>query len=951
MSPMNGGVNRFERYANKNQTIDALDVYAPEGDLQRRPAFRAELIGPQHERGGGATYWGFYDYVAESFTIDFIITFSGSSIGDVSSTKRLLVGSRDKFQGLNFYLAFNSLGVLPTANRFALVRFVTAWNGTDDIDGHEDDFVDVSWLYDSTIIADAEAYSLTSSSRSAVYQHSLAKEGTIAWHESQQPDSWTRVSLDGKELYWVAIDLQDVPVAPGTSGSRSAWAMTQASSQIRNPFSVFSLFPVTDMYAQGSSLPNQLLSVSSPLNSPGSNEAPSDNDSVLVSAYDRGPQLALTSAAADSTKNLGIQQDYGSGVLGAYTDSVYTTSRGPGLGNFEKSDTSYAWFDAVSVGGLRRYLGQFGAPRMIQDLSLDSNGYADNADLPFAYSGAFTGYWLAINDSGSGADGRFYWIAYSKPESNDKTSFVLNGGTAGTPSLANLTVDIYASPCFVRPISPRVLMQHGASSVSRPFTVCYVSDGNTLVMHDGPNTSSAIDSALRFAGTNISGPASVSIEKWTRQVLPQNAAKDAAYYSWEDLFYVAAGDSSLLVFENGTLKEAVADFDRSSPLVLDWLGRKLEPLSGEDESLSTILDAATVLYKKPVQGQFVEVYADRIWVAGGSGNENLVYYSEPQAFSRLWPKINQLQIDDGNGGSIKGLAVLGNELVVYTENAIFSVPPPTTGGTRAFPRSQGIGFVNNKVVKSASFDGSSVLLGANFDGIYAFTGAQPQVILDEWARVLDQPINKGAMEGACAEVSLFEEAYYLAVPVGNSSTNNRVIRYCWADQTMYVWTAPFGGISSMAADRQGGDETLWFGHVDGTISRLVDAETDDGDTITGYARTPRISAGGTSNSVLGLMCSMEETGPGKTITAKVYTNRATNPAAEISESYDFGSAVLGSFALGTHAVADNQIRTRKLNVKLGTVGTSYSVEIRGTSQWRLEDLEILLKGKGQRSGG
>ena len=102
ISSMEGGVNRFETEAKRNQAVDALNVINDDGYLRRRDSFSSIASGVPHHMPKGAVFVmtsnaaGIGEGAGETVTDlrDGFGTISGGSI------KRLYVGSPEKFDGI-----------------------------------------------------------------------------------------------------------------------------------------------------------------------------------------------------------------------------------------------------------------------------------------------------------------------------------------------------------------------------------------------------------------------------------------------------------------------------------------------------------------------------------------------------------------------------------------------------------------------------------------------------------------------------------------------------------------------------------------------------------------------------------------------------------------------------------------------------------------------------------
>jgi len=202
LSNMTGGVNRNDKLARRDQAIEALNVIEDEGDLRRRPAFRAVGTAAPHYIADVVVKH--YDLVTTTWT-----TYSfgiGSPnparVGGTPTSGLLLVGSAEKFDGIEIPFPLPPYP-RPTGRRYLYPQIVRN-NGfedpTPDIPGS---FRDIPWFLDTT---------LESIGGALTTRHTLYQPGRISWHRDDLPE-WTDVELDGERLYWVALNLSDTPFA------------------------------------------------------------------------------------------------------------------------------------------------------------------------------------------------------------------------------------------------------------------------------------------------------------------------------------------------------------------------------------------------------------------------------------------------------------------------------------------------------------------------------------------------------------------------------------------------------------------------------------------------------------------------------------------------------------------------------------------------------------------
>ena len=150
-----------------------------------------------------------------------------------------------------------------------------------------------------------------------------------------------------------------------------------------------------------------------------------------------------------------------------------------------------------------------------------------------------------------------------------------------------------------------------------------------------------------------------------------------------------------------------------------------------------------------------------------------------------------------------------------------------------------------------------------------------------------------------------------------------------------------------------GQERLLVGTADGFVAVIHDAETDDGSTITGSARSvPFAPAGPNSVSVVSMQPTMAAMGAGQTVdvSAVVERREVVDQTASVDLGLSSGGSTLqaqyGTAQYGTDTYADQRWITKRVNV--GLKGHTFQYEVKGSSRWRLRRLAVEVKPQGMR---
>jgi hypothetical protein len=192
-----------------------------------------------------------------------------------------------------------------------------------------------------------------------------------------------------------------------------------------------------------------------------------------------------------------------------------------------------------------------------------------------------------------------------------------------------------------------------------------------------------------------------------------------------------------------------------------------------DETRWTIETVTTGDYKFSV----IERYAERIWGGGIPEHPDRLVYSRPYDPTN-WdgpgqdeqPEDCAGEIDQPSwdGDSFTALKAFGNQLIALKEHRVWRVYG-TNPGEYVFSEQYGGGapFFNTIAV-----DGERIYM-ADINGLSVYDGMSVQPFQRKLIEPLWRQINRAAMDQMCAV--LFQNRYYLAVPMGTSTVNNAMI--------------------------------------------------------------------------------------------------------------------------------------------------------------------------------
>lgn len=898
LSDMTGGINTFDSEAGESQTVDAIDVIQDGGDLVRRPAFVPVAHGPFYRLPAGRTYV-IHEYPLLTYTNNsnrILTAVDTARIG--GSVGRLWFGCEEPFDGIDVR---HITAPAPTANCRIAIKYRTSGGA----------------LLLARGVVDTTNRRRSLSLNTNRYHQPLMQDGYISWHRSQF-SGWALSTINGISRYWIALDVTTGEVDEGGSvpagGAMSGGNITIDFPGIR----AFVASPINGMYAckLKNSAPTVVL---------GADVSPKrgrENGASL--AYWRNVMSPIDIARSVSYEGTGIIDQV---TTPAWSHAGAPTGTAGTSGDFTKLDHTYEW----RVDELRGSILAFFVP------TAGSTTTTINTTVGATWTGkSFENHrlWCELNGSGIGTP-IGSWVEIVEVTA---TTIRVYPALSIAPDTQNMFY-IQTPPLHVR-----------TREAERNYE---------LLHNASPGQHNCSLYPLYFTATYSNGADyqrynnfEVGRELWW--AYESGRAWSFAYNSTTGRVLMVNGNCPVLEYDGIRTRELTCLSDPTDGVigaakVQDWNA------AVEEVALTLGVDRVPVFLRaKPPIGKYIVDFHSHIVVAGLKDRENVVQWSAPGVFNDIWPNGYETQIRDGENSSINGMWTLGSQLIVSTVSGLFASDPPDELGRLIFhPVSQGLGFSSHFATTKIAVNGRALLVGACSDGIRAFTGAAPVEILDRWERVIPKGVNVRALSRAVAASSLVDNLLFMAVPEAGSDVNNRLIVYDYALKKFWLWTAPFGGISSITRDiLESGKEVIYFGHVDGTVSVLGHKHRDGGALITGRAKSKSIRTGGAYTAFTGVMVNSRELGIDKGVTVRTYLNdkeqaaQTSNFAVTASPSY-YPIVAGPDAAAGTFA--QDMMKTVRVNLVNASVGTAFQYELEFTSPFaRFRGATLIATPKGQR---
>jgi hypothetical protein len=916
LSNLTDGVNTFERQAGPNQCVDALDVWERDGDLQRRPAFKPIVCGPVHFLPCGSVLLK-HEYPLNTFTTyteRFIDPITMSQTG--GSTGRLWIGCTVPFDGIDGY--FDSL--IDSGSAISLVV-----------------------KYRNTSLALVAAHGVVDTTSAYAYligghgdTKPFNKAGRVSWHQSQF-DDWTATVLDGHTRYWIALDFALTPPIGGdatpavTAGSAAYTFGGTEGPGIR----AFTTAAINGLYAAR-------LNNTTPVLIMGADRIPVDMEAGGNLGYSKSPRRATEEAFIIDREGSGVLDQI---VTPAWTHTGAATGTLGASGVLTKFDQSFEWNINEQAGAV------IASALPVTSFTSESAFVLTMNNAGLGVRKPFKNYFLRVAAAGTTS-------GLNVGDTVEVVSCTLVAGTSATVTVYPALADIASDTTFdllTRPNELRTRQEDNA----------YLIASNTA--HTAtPMDISEIVPALPTADGLLVNFQTGTPAIWT---VPKGEFWSFLFNPVTGRVLATNGASGILEYDGISTRRLEALWDDTDGVPGSG---KVQIVTGYLEDVALELNAPDInagseLRRKPPDAKLLAYYRGHIVVSLRS-EPNKLYWTTPNAFNDMWPLVYATEIRDSESSPITGLYTLNEQLVATTANGVWAANPPSIDQYIVFnPVAQGFGFVGQNATVKIALGGSSMIVGPNADGIYGFTGASPQDLLEDWRQVIPGGINTRLLDKACGAAWQQENLYFLAVPSKGSVVNDRIIVMDYsglgANQPIkfWVWTAPFGGITSMCTDHDAaGGESILFGTADGHVCVLADMLCDCNEPITGRAKSPPMYFEGRTMAFTGAKMTMEELGTNDTITLRTFINSGRT-RQELSKTIRAGGALYGTGVYDTATFADARLVTKQLNFRAGgsnaatpatldppSVGEVFQFEIESTSRFKLRAIQLQASPKGIR---
>lgn len=236
--------------------------------------------------------------------------------------------------------------------------------------------------------------------------------------------------------------------------------------------------------------------------------------------------------------------------------------------------------------------------------------------------------------------------------------------------------------------------------------------------------------------------------------------------------------------------------------------------------------------------------------SGATVSESTVYFSDEGA-PETWSTNNYVNLTPGDGEKITGVTSWRNMVFVFKESKFFVFNGNSVGADGNpvfdFREVSGAGLVAPDAI-AVTPNGVYFL---SKDGIYVTNGGNPQRILEQEMGPIFAPsgfssnyftsgaINQPEVGGAAA--AFWKGRVYFAVPMGDSTTNNRIIVY---DLNFGWWTVYSIPAADLTAWETDGEIDLWFANTGGEIAQHAEHYyNDDSVAIPAFSRQAWLDVG------------------------------------------------------------------------------------------------------------
>lgn len=210
--------------------------------------------------------------------------------------------------------------------------------------------------------------------------------------------------------------------------------------------------------------------------------------------------------------------------------------------------------------------------------------------------------------------------------------------------------------------------------------------------------------------------------------------------------------------------------------------------------------------------QFLEIYQNRLFMAGFSSTPSTVWFSdvaEPEGFMADW----NFEVRTNDGDTISCLASYATDLYIFKRRSfyVFTGDNPSNFFLRTITDQYGC--LNNRCAVTVE----NVLFFLDQKGVVMWNGAQIDMASAKIQPVFDTMNYSAAVDVACMAHDKLRNQIVCAIPINGSSANNITLVY---DYMAKAWTTYDGFAPSIFATIQGRNNTknLFYGDTSGRVN-------------------------------------------------------------------------------------------------------------------------------------
>lgn len=915
LSNLSRGINRFAAEAGADQCADTLNAINDSGEVRRRDAFVPVGSGPPHLFPAGHLI-----VLTEATLGSGTFVSAATRTPALGSVNAIYLGLRvatpapvGQFDGLDFR---NTDTVSPSLAAHLVVD-PQYWNGS-------------AWTSVPSFVDETKDLS-------SGYFAPFLRNGRIYWHTDQITASWTTRSVNSTTAYWMRLVIRTLA---GTATTLGGTLTTKAPGLRAFVFApVNAIFPVR-IERRASIV---LASDRKHRNTPSTGVLDGEHRQLFAGGLEKGAQLGVKTETLEETRVAPLLEDE---TAGTYGEIVWPrpTRNGTGIGS---SGLTYG--TASRLQKIRTQVYDPDSARLVPyqwAINQWRGGVLSGSLTPVATFAASTVRVTALASGLSSVAG-FYrgcrircttagGVALNEEREvreyevgGTNIFYVYPDWSAAPTGSARFTV--YGPPAIAYHPSDRTVW--GEAKTNAEHTIELSATGDYV-----PATT---------VWTNFIGYLRLGRElRWTTDAADRwTGVVDTI----TGRLIVTNGRSGLLEYDGSYLRRLQADFRSLGALAYVGALPDVKALSSGDYKVN----ALSLLRRAPPSGKYIVAHQSRVFVAGFESEPFTVRWSAPGGLNNVWPLLYEDIIRDTEADPIVGMVTLDERLVVFTPTAIHEALGPDDSGRFSFqPLSQGIGFVAHQAVCVIATGGSSQLVGIAPDGIYAFAGGEPTVVLDDWNRVLDGGVNQDALSLSLSCAAPQRSWALFAVTPRGASTNTRILVWDYQRNAWWVWSAPFG-VSSMAVDYdEAGKERILFGCDDGYLMTLGDGATDDGSTITSYATSPPVQPfGGQECSLSGLVLTAKTLGGDSSQQMECDVLSGDDAAAPLQDgvlSIDDGAPRWGTATWDSFTWTKAGFRSVRMNIVSYAKAHRVAYRVGGLVKWAVKAAELIAQPKSRR---